>query len=135
MQYITMCLVLINYNTGTSGTTVFIVYICGLHVSTHTQVIFRPSCICESIKSYARWDPIALTSLKHINYIQCLCLSIKVKIRIAVFSLRWCGIRYGDLSYVGAYIALLLCTSWYSPLGFGMYVLLINVVVPEVPVL
>ena len=26
-------------------------------------------------KSYARWDPIALTSLKHITYIKCLCLS------------------------------------------------------------
>jgi len=73
---------LINYNTGTSGTTTFIVYICGLHVSTYTQVIFRPSCTGESIKSYARWDPIALTSLKHINYMKCLCLSIKVKIRI-----------------------------------------------------
>ena len=66
---------IINYNTGTSGTTAFIVYICGLHVSTYTQVIFRPSCTRESIKSYARWDPIALTSLKHINYIKCLCLS------------------------------------------------------------
>jgi len=43
---------------GTSGTT-FIVYICGLHVSTYTQVIFRPSCTRKSIKSYARWDPIA----------------------------------------------------------------------------
>ena len=35
---------LINYNTGTSGTRVCIVYICGLHVSTYTQGIFRPSC-------------------------------------------------------------------------------------------
>ena len=76
---------LINYNTGMSGTTAFIVYICGLHVSTYTQVIFRPSCTRESIKSYARWDPIVLTSLKHNNYIKCFCLSIKVKIRIAVF--------------------------------------------------
>jgi hypothetical protein len=49
--------VLINKNTGTSGTTTFIVSICGLHVSTHTQVILRPSCTCKSIKSYARWDP------------------------------------------------------------------------------
>ena len=83
-------ILLINYNTGTSGTTMFIVYIRGLHVSTYTQVIFRPSCTRESIKSYARWDPIALTILKHINYIKLLCLSIKVKIRIAVFALRWC---------------------------------------------
>jgi len=52
-----------------SGTTTFTVYIRGLHVSTYTQVIFRASCICESIKSYAWWDPIMLTSLKHINYI------------------------------------------------------------------
>jgi hypothetical protein len=50
-------------------------------------------------KSYARWDPIALTSLKHSDYIKCLCLLIKVKIRI--FSLRWCRIRYGDLSLCG----------------------------------
>ena len=42
--------------------TTFIVYIHGLHVSTYTQVMFRPSCTCESIKSYARWDPIVLTS-------------------------------------------------------------------------
>ena len=55
---------LVNYNTGTSGTTTFIVFIRGLHVSTYTQVIFRPYCTCESIKSYARWDPIALTSFK-----------------------------------------------------------------------
>ena len=55
--------VLIKYNTGTSGTTTFIVYIYGLHVSTYTQVIFRPSCTCEYIKSYARWDPIVLTGL------------------------------------------------------------------------
>jgi len=52
-----------NYNTGTSGTTTLIVYICGLHVSTYTQVVFRPSCTRESIKSYAQWDPIVLTSL------------------------------------------------------------------------
>ena len=65
-----------------------------------------------------------LTSLKHINYIKHLCLSIKVKIRIAVFALRWCQIRYGDISYMGVYIALFLCTSWYSPLGFGVCVLL-----------
>ena len=83
----------------TSGTT-FIVYIRGLHVSTYTQVIFRPSCTCESIKSYARWDPIALTSLKHINYIKC--LSIEVKIRVALFTLRWCRIRYDDLSCMDA---------------------------------
>ena len=56
-------MILINQNTGTSGTTTFIVYICGLHVSTYTQVIFRPSCTCEYIKSYARWDPIVLTGL------------------------------------------------------------------------
>jgi len=61
-----------NYNTGTSGTTTFIVYICGLHVSIYTQVIFRPSCTRQSIKSYARWDPIVLTSLKHTNYIKIL---------------------------------------------------------------
>ena len=77
-----------------SGTTTFIVYICGLHVSTYTQVIFRPSCKRESIKSYVRWDSIALTSLKHINDIKRLCLSIKVKISIAVFALRWCRIQY-----------------------------------------
>ena len=47
---------LITYNTGTSGTKTFIVYIRGLHVSTYTQVIFRPSCTCESIKSYAHRD-------------------------------------------------------------------------------
>jgi hypothetical protein len=35
-----------------------------------TCIIFRPSCTCESIKSYAPWDPIILTSLKHINYIK-----------------------------------------------------------------
>jgi len=70
-----------------SGTTAFTVYICGLHVSIYTQVIFRSSCTRESIKSYTQWDPIVLTSLKHINYIKCLCLSIKVKIRIAVFAL------------------------------------------------
>ena len=29
-----------------------------------------------------------LTILKHINYIKCLCWSIKVKIRIAVFALK-----------------------------------------------
>jgi len=86
MEYITMCLdSTVNYNTGTSDTTTFIVYIRGLHVSTYTQVIFRPSCACESTKSYARWDPIVLTSLKHINCIKCLCWSIKVKIRIAIF--------------------------------------------------
>jgi hypothetical protein len=51
-------------------------------------------------------------------------LSIKVKIKIVVFTLRWCRIRYGDISYMGAYIALFLCTSWYSPLGSGMCVLL-----------
>ena len=55
-------------------------------------------------KSYARWDPIVLTSLKHINYVKYLCLSIKVKSGIAVFSLTWCRIRYGDLSYVDALI-------------------------------
>ena len=75
---------LLNKNTGTSGTTKFIVYFCGLHASTYTQVIFRPSCTCESIKSYARWNPIVLTGLKHINYTKCLCLSIKVKAGIAV---------------------------------------------------
>ena len=69
-------IVLINKNTGTSGTTTFIVYICGLHVSTYTQVTFRPSCTRKSIKGYARWDPIVLTSLKYISYIRCLCLSI-----------------------------------------------------------
>jgi len=42
---------MINYNTGTSGTTTFIVYICGLHVSTYTQVIFMPPCTRESIKA------------------------------------------------------------------------------------
>jgi len=50
-------IVIINYNTGTSGTTTFIVCISGLHVSTYTQVIFRPTCTRESIKSYALWDP------------------------------------------------------------------------------
>ena len=58
MEYITMCLD--STNTGTSDTTTFIVYICELYMWVH--------------KSYARWDPIALTSLKHINYIKCLCL-------------------------------------------------------------
>ena len=92
-------IVLVNQNNGMSGTTTFIVYICGLHVSTYTQVIVRPSCTYESIKSYAWWDHIVLTSLEHINYVKCLCLSVKVKIRIAVFTLRWCRIRYADLSY------------------------------------
>jgi len=48
-----MISVLLNQNTGKSGTTTFI-YIRGLHVSTYTQVIFRHSCTYESIKSYAR---------------------------------------------------------------------------------
>jgi len=39
-----------------SGATTFIFYIRGLHVSTYTQVIFKPSYTCESIKSYAWWD-------------------------------------------------------------------------------
>jgi len=47
MEYITMCLDNTNTGTGTSGTTMFIFYICGLHVSTYTQVIFRSSCRCD----------------------------------------------------------------------------------------
>ena len=44
---------------------------------------------------------------------------------IAVFSFGWCRIRYGDLSCVDAIIVpYFLCTSWYSPLGFGTCVLL-----------
>ena len=36
-------------------------YALKLHVSTYTQVIFRPSYTGESIKCYAWWDPIMLT--------------------------------------------------------------------------
>jgi len=124
--------ILINYNTGTSGTTTVIVYICRLHVSTYTQVIFRPSCTCETIKSYARWDPIVLTCLKHINYIKLLCLSIKVKIRIALFTLRWYRIRYADLSYMDAlwcpiFKVLLDILRWVSVRVFSL-----NAVVPDI---
>ena len=60
MEYITMCLDNTNklehwYVRHNK------VYICGLHVSTYIQVIFRPSCTRESIKSYAWWDTIVLT--------------------------------------------------------------------------
>jgi len=57
----------------------------GLHVSTYTQVIFRPSYTDESIKRYALWDPIMLTDIKYLKYIKLLCWSSKVKVGNAVF--------------------------------------------------
>ena len=58
-----------------------------------------------------------LTSLKYISYIRCLCLSIKVKIRIAVFTV---GGAESDTVVYHIWTPI----SWYSPLGFGLRVLL-----------
>ena len=43
----------------------FIVLYHRLHVSTYTQVIFRPSFTGKFIKSYKCWDPIMLTEVKY----------------------------------------------------------------------
>jgi len=72
MEYIMMCLGSTNKTEHwyVRHNNVYCLHLWATCFNLYTQVIFRPSCTCESIKGYARWDPIVLTSLKHINYIK-----------------------------------------------------------------
>ena len=68
MEYITLRLGSINeVEQWYARHKYFFVLLHRRHVSTYTQVIFRPSFTDNSIKCYTCWDPIMLTEVKYIK--------------------------------------------------------------------